>query len=148
MIEKVHGLKELHDFFQTLPAKVEAKLLRGGIRAGAKVVADDARSKAPTLKEADPRRVGGELKKSVRVMSTAVRGGRVMGGVVAGGKVNVKKDKVRGQADAYWAVWVEYGTINMAAQPFMRPAVDARHEDAVGAAAVYMRGRVESGDLK
>ncbi|HXC40333.1 MAG TPA: HK97 gp10 family phage protein, partial [Burkholderiales bacterium] len=81
---RVAGLAELYQTLEQLPLKLEKNILRGAIRAGAKVVADDARRRAPVLTEADPRRVPGALAKSVRVMSTGVKGGVVKGGVVVG----------------------------------------------------------------
>jgi HK97 gp10 family phage protein len=148
MIDKVGGLRELHDFLQQLPVRLEKNILRGMVRAAAKPVADAARAKAPVLKEDDPRRVPGALAKSVRIMSTVVRGAEVKGGVAAGGRVNVKKGRVRGETNAFYAPFVEYGTKNMAAQPFMRPAADTQFHAAIDVGAAYVRERVDAGDLK
>lgn len=145
---QVQGLKELHDILQQLPVRLEKNVMRGAIRAGSKPVAEEARRRAPVLKDGDPRRVMGALSKSVRVMSPNVKQGVVRGGVVAGGKSSVGRGKNKVQADAFYAHFVEFGTVNMAAQPFMRPAVDAKTNAAIEATAQYIRERVETELLK
>lgn len=144
----VDGLKELYDQLQAIPVKMEKNILRGAIRAGAKVIADEARRRAPVLSSFDPRRVMGALAKSVRVMATGARGGTIKGGVVAGGKSTVGRGKNKVDADAFYARFVEFGTVKMGARPFMRPAVDSRTPQAIEATAQYIRDRVEAGDLK
>lgn len=145
---QVLGLKELDAYLQTLPAKVEAKVLRGAVRAGSNVMAAEARARAPILKEEVDNRVPGALKKSIRIMSTVVRNGTVLGGVAAGGGAKVKRGGIRGMADAFYAKFVEFGTVKMPAIPFMRPAIDTRAPAAVEAAGVYVRERINAGDLK
>lgn len=145
---EVKGLKELDAFLQTLPAKVEAKVLRGAVRAGSNVIAAEARLRAPVLKEEVANRVPGALRKSIRVMSTIIRNGSVQGGVAAGGGAKVKRGGIRGMADVFYAKFVEFGTANMPAIPFMRPAGDTKASAAVEAAGAYVRDRVNAGDLK
>lgn len=145
---EVKGLKELDAALQAFPAKVEAKVLRGAVRAGSNVIAAEARSRAPILKEEVDNRVPGALKKSIRIMSTVVRNGRVLGGVAAGGGAKVKRGGIRGMADVFYAKFVEFGTAKMAAIPFMRPAGDTKASAAVEAAGAYVRERVNAGDLK
>jgi len=146
---RVAGLAELYQTLEQLPLKLEKNILRGAIRAGAKVVADDARRRAPVLTEADPRRVPGALAKSVRVMSTGVKGGVVKGGVVVGqGRTLVGRGAGRQVADVFYAHFVEYGTVNMAARPFLRPAMDSKSGEAVEVTAQYIRDRLESEALK
>ncbi len=146
---EVQGLKDLFDRLQQFPVKLEKNVLRGAIRAGAKLVADEARRKAPVLSSPDPRREMGALAKSVRIMSTGVRGGVVLGGVVAGGgKTSVGRGQNKVVADVFYAHFVEYGTQNMGPQPFMRPAIDTKTRAAIDATAQYIRDRVEAELLK
>ncbi len=146
---EVQGLKELFDKLQRFPVKLKKNVMRGAIRAGAKLVADEARRKAPVLSSPDPRRVMGALAKSVRVMSTGVRNGVVKGGVVAGGgKTSVGRGADKVAADVFYAHFVEYGTQKMAPQPFLRAAVDTKVQAAIDATAQYIRDRVESELLK
>lgn len=56
---EVHGLAELQKVLDSLPAKIEGKLMRGALRAGQKVMLDEARLKVP-VDDSD-------LKKSLRI---------------------------------------------------------------------------------
>jgi HK97 gp10 family phage protein len=44
--------------------------------------------------------------------------------------------------DAYYWRWVEFGTVKMAARPFMRPAFEAQKTAAVQAIAEYLARRI------
>lgn len=88
----VQGLAELDALLKSLPAKVEANVLRGAVRAGQKVVADRAASLMPVD--------SGALKRSVRVKADrrAARRGFIRADVVVGDK------------NAWYAHLVEFGT--------------------------------------
>lgn len=172
----VPGFKELMDKMEQLPIRLEKSVMRGAIRAGSKIVADQARRNAPVLQTPDKRRVFGALAKSIRVMATGVKNSVVRGGVVAGGKTSVGRGKNKEAADAFYAMWVEYGHLirtagqrlmggtrskqaqraSLAASgaasvpphPFMRPAIDSKTQAAIDATAQYIRDRVESELLK
>ena len=88
----VKGLAELQKFLETLPVKLEQNIMRGALRAGAKVILQTAKQNIHN--------VSGELAASLRV-TTRVRRGRVVASVVAGGK----KAKIGNRP-----IWVEYGT--------------------------------------
>lgn len=166
---RIKGLRELHDALQTLPAKIERNVMRGALRAGAKVLQAGARARvsvAPPTRR-NERLYGGRrglLRDSVRI-SLRVRGGRVVARVIAGGKV-------KGGGIAYYAGWVEKGTRphvirsvsgkglaistgggspvfvsqvqhpGARAHPFMTPTFDAEHPEAIRAAATYIRARL------
>jgi HK97 gp10 family phage protein len=140
---KVSGLKELNVFLDTLPDKLQKNVMRAALRAGAKVIADQARENVPVA--------SGKLKKDITI-GTRSRGGVVTASVKAGAK------------SAWYAKFVEFGTaaheINAKPgsvmmfngqiairvnhpgakpQPFMRPALDARGQAAVQAVAEKMR---------
>lgn len=89
---QVQGLAELDALLKSLPAKVEANILRGAVRAGQKVVADKAKAEVPED--------SGALKRSIRVKTDfrAVRRGFVRADVVAG------------NATAWYAGLIEFGT--------------------------------------
>jgi HK97 gp10 family phage protein len=144
----VKGLEEAFKALEQLPAKMEKNILRGAIRAAAKPVAEDARRRAPVLKDADPRRVAGALAKSIRIRSVNFIQGMLRGGVAAGGGVKVGRGKKAVAADAFYARFVEKGTAKMSPRPFLRPAVDTKTPEAIDAATAYIRGRIDAGDLK
>ena len=82
----VKGLSDLQKFLDQLPAKIERNVMRGALRAGAKVI-------VPAAKQGI-RSISGELADSIKSGSTA-RGGKVTGYV---------------RTRFYRAKWVEYGT--------------------------------------
>ena len=143
---KVKGLADLNKFLQQLPAKVEQSVLRGALRAGANVVMAEAKANVPVD--------SGQLRDGLKV-STSSRRGRVTAKVKATGK------------HAFIAPWLEYGTAahkitakkgkglffgglfvkgvqhpGSRPKPFLRPALDGRAQDAVVAAAQYMKRRL------
>lgn len=88
----VRGLSELQKFLDQLPVKMERSIMRGAMRAGAKVILVRAKSNINN--------VSGDLAKSLRI-TTRARGGRVYARVVAGGpKAGIGNRPI----------WVEYGT--------------------------------------
>lgn len=167
---QVKGLAELQRALDTLPARLEANVMRGGMRAGGNVIAKLAKSLAPEAEPNDENRrlYGGRrglLRATIRVRVSLKRG-RITVRVVAGGKV--------GNADAYYATWVEKGTKahtirtvharglgidgghggasgwtvaevhhpGAAPEPYMEPALDQGSSAAVQAVAAYVRKRL------
>lgn len=149
--QSVTGLAELQQFLDQLPAKLEKNVLRGAMRAGAKVQMERAKQIVP-VEAAGPH--AGALRDSLRI-KTSVRNGVVKASVSAGNK------------KAYWARWVEFGTaphfikpknrkslffaglarevINHPGakkHPFMRPALDGTVQAAVQAVGAYIRKRL------
>ena len=145
---RVKGLSDLNKFLQQLPAKVEQSVLRGALRAGANVVMAEA--KANDWFPVD----SGLLRDGLKV-TTNSRRGRVTAKVKATGK------------HAFIAPWLEYGTAahkitakkgkglffgglfvkgvqhpGSRPKPFMRTALDGGAQDAVVAAAEYMKRRL------
>jgi HK97 gp10 family phage protein len=148
MVSELHvsGLSELDKLLKELPAKVERNILRGAMRAGAKVFESRAKELVPIK--------SGQLRDSIKV-STRSKRGRVSATVRAGGK------------KAFYAHMVEFGTARhfikprkrkslffaglarevvdhpgSAPRPFMRPALDGGQAEAVNAAADYIRKRL------
>lgn len=142
----ISGLKELDAALQDLPAKIEKNVLRGAMRAGAKVMLDAARQQVPVKT--------GALRDSLTLKSGYQRG-RVTGTVRAG------------NSKAYYAHMVELGTARhfikpktarslfiaglfrdvvdhpgARARPFMRPAFDSSSAAAIEAMAEYLRERI------
>jgi HK97 gp10 family phage protein len=139
-------MEDLQRALDQLPPKIERNILRGALRAGAKVPQEKARTGIHD--------VSGDLAKSVRV-KTSARGGQVKAKVIAGDK------------KAWYAYLVEMGTaahfikaMKAAAlsfngrvvegvhhpgakkHPFMRPALDASPQGVLAAAAAYIRKRL------
>lgn len=149
------GGKELSEFLKTLPTKLERNVMRGAMRAGAKVVADEAKKNVPNR--------NGALKKTIRVSSRSKKG-QISGSAKAGSK------------KVFYASWVEFGTAphmivankmflrfkakdgrmvttysvnhtGAIAKPFMRPALDAKAIDAIKATGNYIKARMSKEGL-
>jgi len=130
---KVTGIPDLKAALAGIVPKLRRQALRNALAAGARVVRDDARRRAPVLQPtlSEPRRKPGTVRKaiSVRTSKTARRAGDV------GVFVNVRPAK-SGQRGAkspndpfYWR-WLEFGSRKMTARPFLQPAT-ARLMDAL-----------------
>jgi HK97 gp10 family phage protein len=137
---------KLGQLLDQLPAAMRDGIVRGGVRAGAKVLRDEAERLVPER--------SGELKKSIRVRVRVLRD--VVGGmIVAGGK------------KSYYALWVEFGTAahliaaksgkalrvlgrlvgkvdhpGATPHPFMRPALDNKANETLRAVAEYIKRRL------
>jgi HK97 gp10 family phage protein len=87
----IEGLAELNAKLQTLSVKIERNVMRGALRAGQKVVLDEARASAP--------KDTGALAKSIRIRpGRKLKKGVVQSNVVAGDKT------------AWYAHLIEFGT--------------------------------------
>ena len=145
----IKGLAELQAALYQLPAKIEANIMRGALRAGAKVIQKEAQSTAAFIDRS------GALRDSIRV-TTKLRSGTATAAVVAGPS---KKDK-----RPFYGRFIEFGTkphvikakngralaIGFASvhhpgirpHPFMRPALDVAGVPAVEAVREYIRQRL------
>lgn len=149
----IDGLAELDAALKDLPARVEANLLRGGLRAAARVIEDEARRLVP--------KKTGLLAESIRVSGRVdKREGKVVYRIIAGGNK-------KGQA--FYAHIVEYGTRlhyikgplalggkmvsgvdhpGAKEHPFMRPALDTKTQPAIAAMADYIRARLHKLEVR
>lgn len=145
----VKGLSELQTFLNQLPAKMEANVIRGALRAGMKPVKELAIQGCPTGEpsETNKRRYrlyNGALRDSIRISSkTDKRSGKIVSRLVAGGKSK------KSGADVFYANMIEYGTKphsggnpGVIQRPFMRPALDNGANTAVVAAGEYIKKRL------
>jgi HK97 gp10 family phage protein len=149
---EVKGLVELKRALDDLPNKIQNNIMRGAMRAGAKVLAEEAARNIHS--------VSGTLADSIRV-STRMKGDTVVGRVVVGDKGK------KGRASAFYARFVEFGTaahvikarapnrmlaVGVAQvqhpgarkKPFLRPALDSKGRDAVEAMREYVRRRLST----
>ena len=153
---QIKGLAELQRALDQLPAQIEANIMRGGLRAGAKVLAKAAQANAAALPGA------GALAESVRFGAKLdKRAGKLQAYARAGGK----SKKGSGKANVFYAHMVEYGTAahiitarppnkllaigvpsvnhpGAKKHPFMRPALDQHQAAALDATAAYIRNRL------
>ena len=143
---RVTGLSELQAFLDQLPAKIEANIMRGALRAAAKPIKDTAKSLAPVGEPVDANKrryklYAGALKDSIRISGRIdKRDGKITAAVKAGGKTK--------GADVFYAHFIEFGTrprennAGVSPRPFMRPALDGQAENAIIAAGEYIKKRL------
>lgn len=122
---KVEGLQNLQAELQALPGKLRYRALRNALAAGARVVRDQARRAAPVLRQTlrAPYRKPGTVRAAiaVRTSKAARRAGDV------GVFVNVRPARkglrgARSRNDPFYWRFLEFGTVKMAARPFLQPA--------------------------
>lgn len=135
------GLADIAKDLEALSRAENNKVLRDATRAGAEVLKEEVIDRAPVRT--------GKLKKNVVVVTQkSRRRGEISSGVHIRG-VNphtgnsdnsMKSDNPR---DAFYWSFVELGTANMPAHPFVRPAYDTREEEAASAAIARMNQAID-----
>lgn len=125
------GLAGLSEDLATLSKAENRKVMRDATRAGATILKDEAVRRAPVK--------SGKLKKNIVVITQRERNGAIASGVHIRGTnprtgASDKKMKASDPRNAYYWRFIEMGTSTMPPVPFVRPAYDAREEDAVNAA--------------
>jgi len=107
-------VRKLNRKLKTLESKIEKKITRQALRAGAKIIAKEAKLRAPVDT--------GELKSKIKVW--ALKRSRKRIGVLVG--TSAKEYT----GDQFYAAFVEYGTKDMPAKPFLGPAAEAKGPEA------------------
>jgi HK97 gp10 family phage protein len=127
----VQGFKELAEKMKQMAPRLAKNGLRAAVSAAAAVVRNEARNLAPVDT--------GEMKRDIQMKRE--RDKRGSADLVASYSVYVragKKSRLSGRArgvdkDSHYFRFVELGTSKMRAQPFLRPALELRKEDAIDA---------------
>ena len=131
---KLEGFDDLARKLRDLAPAMRKKVLRNALAAGARIVRDDAKRRAPVLSGAmkAPYRKAGTVRDAIKVRTS--KAARRSGDV--GVFVNIKPAKgggrgARSRADPYYWRFLEFGTRKMPARSFLRPAT-SRLNDALG----------------
>jgi HK97 gp10 family phage protein len=122
---KIEGLEGIKQAMKDISNEVNKRIARSATLAGSQIVKEAAIKNAPVLT--------GNLKKNIilkRNTNTNLTSEFLV--TVRQGK-RTKKQITQGLGDAFYAKFVEYGTVKMAAQPFIRPAFDNNKEAAANA---------------
>ncbi|KFL51660.1 hypothetical protein JM78_24945 [Burkholderia pyrrocinia] len=130
---QILGLADLRADFEKLAKAQSTKALRRATVAGAKVIRDEARARAP--------KKTGKLRRNI--VSAALRQKDAPGLATAGVRVR-SKGKADSTTNAYYWRFVELGTQHMKAEPFMRPAFDASIAQAEGAIRTEIARAIDS----
>ena len=135
------GLGDLSKDLELLSRAENNKVLRDATRAGAEVLRDEVIDRAPVL-------TGRTRKNVVVVTQKGRRKGEITSGVHIRG-VNPKTGnsdttmKASNPRNAYYWRFVEMGTVNMPANPFVRTAYDVKQELAAETAINRMNRAVD-----
>jgi HK97 gp10 family phage protein len=146
---KIEGLAELGKVLRELPERVARNGLRVSVYAGAKVVRDEARARAPKAAQSlGPNQPPpGTLKRSVIMkhipeLSSLTR--QTFFVTVRHGKKYRKQGKKGNLSqDAWYWRFVEFGTRKMRARSFLRPALEAKRREAGQAMKDRLSERIE-----
>lgn len=146
---KVEGLKELDQALKELGIATQAKVLRGALRESVQPIAEEARRLVVRGESPD----GLHLADAIAVSAPKPTGknGAVAGIKMVSKNVEVGDEELQamfGQSLRFrlpgWR-WhfTEFGTQHSAAQPFLRPAFDAKVTEAIVVFAGALRKRLE-----
>lgn len=129
----VTGLAELSKKLKEMPVKLARNGLRAAVNAGAEVIRKDAVSRVPVDT--------GRLKKSIYKKQIREKSNNLQQTFFVGAR-NGKKYR-QADKDAYYWRFLEFGTSKLPARPFLRPAFDARKNDAVDAIGRKLKERID-----
>lgn len=141
----VAGLRELAQACRELPERVGRSALREATSAGAAVIREEAKARAPvytgevTAGHPPP----GTLRKAVAMYRNNSASGPLKQVFSVGVRHGKSRQKVgKTNRDAYYWRFVEFGTAKMSARPFLRPAFEATKVRAVETIAAVLRQRI------
>jgi len=145
----IQGFEDFKRQLAQLPGRVGRNVLRGAVNAGASVIRKEAVLRAPqytgSVQAGHP--PPGTLKKSIyqkqiAELSNAVQQTFYVGVRQGKRQQAVKRGKSALNLDAFYGRFVEFGTSNMPAKPFLRPAFEAKKDAAIEAMRAYMAERI------
>ena len=111
---EIEGLRFLAQQLENLEAKAQRKVLRGAVRKAARPVMKEMRAKVP-VDEGETKRA---IAQSVKVKRS-----------IAHVDIGIRR-KAKGRPGSR-VHFIEFGTVHQPAQPFMRPALDTKKNEAV-----------------
>lgn len=145
--QMTESFKKVKKALDKLPGTIQQKVVVGATRKATSVIAKEAKANVPERT--------GLLKKSIGVAKAKKKDtphNHVKFFVVPKSKILFSKKvdladgstgKLKVQANAYYAHMIEFGTVNMVAQPFLRPAMESKADESVKAFQQYALKRVD-----
>lgn len=141
----VQGLTEINRRLRLLPDRLGNNAMRRALRKGANVIRNEARNNAKRIDDPATRE---QIWKNIAVYGGGRRRERRVGGVmmrvgVRGGARPTRGDNsAPGGNTTHWR-FMEFGTSQVAAQPFMRPAAASKAQAAADAITKDMKAQVD-----
>jgi len=116
---KIEGFEEVLKTFDTLDDKLQKKVMRPALRAGAKIIQKAAKRLSPTLSGKNKRFIKVKsLKRSRKTIGVAIQTGTRQ-------ELGIPRDEF-----GYYPMVLEFGSENQKKQPFMKPALKQNHAKA------------------
>lgn len=148
---KVEGLRELDKALRMLPAEIKTGgLIMRALRAGARLVAAEARRRAPVANPSSEavlsgRRKSGALRAGITTQFSRREELTVEMRVRNRGYIFAEAGKrassaAEGNPNYWWLV--EFGTSKMPAQPFMRPAFESKKQAALAEIIRHLKAEI------
>jgi HK97 gp10 family phage protein len=144
-IHKIHGLKELEDNLLLLGRDIHARGVRLMMSRAAVPMREEAKQRVPVLKVPDVRRIAGTIKKQIAIWRkrqtpyavtyyVGVRG--LSKKAIREFKQTQSQSGKRATSsnnpnDPFYWRFIEFGTSQMRAQPFLRPAFETKKNESV-----------------
>jgi len=125
-LRHVSGLSELTRTLEGMAANVQRNALRRAVSSGAAIIRNEAKERAPVRT--------GEMRRDIQMKRERTADAQIAtyAVYVRSGKKSRLAGKARNvERDSFYWRFVEFGTSKQAAQPFMRPAFEAKKNEAV-----------------
>jgi len=146
MMAELQGLREISLKLKRLPKNIRNRHVGKALRAGAKIVRDDARRAAPEA----PVKIGGKypvipgiVKKNIVVRTSTGRRAGANADVKVRIGVNVDRTGRTTGTDAFYWRFHEFGTAKLAARPFLRPAFEGNKAPILAAITRQMKTAIK-----
>ncbi len=143
---RIEGAAELDRVLKLLPKAIGERVLANAVRAGAKIIRDEARAKAPVRvsgglirlgKKSSKGRIPGFLRANI-ITAKARRG-------TSSDSVTIHVGPSR---KAFYGLFQEFGTRFHSARPFLRPAFDNNVEKAIKVIGIKLGKDIERAAVK
>lgn len=127
MVSATFDNEALLNALKQFPINIQKNVMTGAIRAGANVIRDEARKRVAKRTR--------NLEKSIKTIKRKAERNQI--------KFTVTPAKGRSEKyDGWYAHFIEFGTVNQPAQPFMRPAFEQSNNESLNAAKKYIADRI------
>lgn len=142
---KIDGLAEIKRKLDKLPERIGRNAMRRSLRKGANVIRDAARNNAKAIDDPETRE---QIWKNIAVQSGGAKRERLIGGVMmrvgvmGGAKPTSGDNGTPGGNTTHWR-FIELGTSQVAAQPFLTPAGNERAGAALDAIVQDMTKQID-----
>lgn len=139
---KIEGLEQLVKNLRQLPKELQGKPLQQAVGRASRVVRDEAKKRAPQGSYANRSENApepGRLHENIVSAKRKSQGGADMEYLVMV-RTRGKKDS---RKNAWYWHFLEFGTSKQPAQPFLRPAFEAKKSEALQEMVKYLRKGIE-----